>query len=436
MDIKTYKQNIEAKKITCYDFVSDYVAKIMSNRHLNAVIELNKNALNDAKAIDEMNEKPGPLFGYPVLIKDNINSCDTTATGAGSISLAQNLVKEDAPIVKNLRKAGAVIIGKANMTEFANYMVDYREYQGMPNGYSSRGGQCIHPFNKAGDPGGSSTGSAVAVAAGIVPIALGTETYGSIILPSQRCGIVGIKPTATSVSTEGVIPISETLDIVGPMANNLEDAVTILGILQNKEYKINPKTNVRVGVYKNKSWIENQQEQDANSSLLEKMEALGMNIIQLNEEIIDESFIFEIMRYEFKNGINTYLNKYGNVEDIKNLSDIIKFNEKNEQEALKYGQNNLVAANEIGENWNNDPIYVDAISKRNLAINQLEDYFNKHNLDIVFMETAHCGLAAATGFPSITFPLGRTKEDIPMGCCLISKRDREDILINVAATLI
>lgn len=436
MLIRKYLKELETKTTTARETTIGYLEKIAANSHLNAVIEVNPNAEKDAAAIDKMQDKPSPLQGFPILLKDNINTADSTVTSAGSLSLANNIVSQDAPMVKLLRRAGAVVLGKSNMTEFANYMVDYREVQGMPNGYSSRGGQCVHPVDPSADPSGSSTGSAVAVAAGLAPVAIGSETYGSIISPSQRCGIVGIKPTAESVSTEGVIPISTTLDIVGPMATTIEDAAIVLGVLQQKEYKIAPKTTARVGVYKNEGWKITQEWLYANGLLLQKMKFAGMDIIDLLAEPINESFVFEIMRYEFKVAINIYLSKYAGANTPKNLTDIIKFNKENPKTALKYGQNNLIAANNIGNNWQKDPIYKKAVADRNAAIDRLDSFFVDNNLDVVFMESAHCGLAAGTGFPSITFPIGKTEGGLPIGCCFVAQRGREDLLIDVTSALI
>ena len=435
MLIKEYTQQLQSKKTTAKDTATHYIEKISQNKHLNAVIELNPNALNDAEEIDKMELRPTPLQGFPILIKDNINTADTTATSAGSLSLTNNIALQDAPMVQLLRKAGAVILGKSNTTEFANYMVDYREFQGMPNGYSSRGGQCLHPVDPDTDPSGSSTGSAVAVAAGLAPVAIGSETYGSIISPSQRCGIVGIKPTALSISTSGVIPISNTLDIVGPMATSVEDAAVVLGILQEKEYTITPKTTARVGVYKSEGWKVTQEWLDANQTLLQKMKLIGMIVIDLPNEPINESFVFEIMRYEFKASINAYLSKYANTNAPKDLTEIIKFNNDNPETALKYGQNNLLAANEIGDDWQANPVYTKAMADRENAISRLDNLFAENDLDIVFMESSHCGLAAGTGFPSITFPIGKTAAGLPIGCCLVARRSREDLLINIASAL-
>ena len=413
--------------------VKNYIEKINKN-NLNAVIELNPKALEEARNCDNSEDKTLPLHGMPILIKDNINTKEMI-TSAGSIALANNKVEEDAPIVKLIRGAGAIILGKTNMTEFANYMVDFRKKEKMPNGYSSRGGQCISPYGFEHDPSGSSTGSAASVAADFAPMAIGSETYGSIISPSQSCGIVGIKPTAISVSTEGVIPISHTLDILGPMAKTVNDAARLLGVIQNKEYIVSLNRTARVGVYKHymehakANWVE------ANKSLLDKMEVLGMSILHLDIKPIDESPVFSIMEYEFKHGINNYLKTYASTGVPSNLEEIIIYNKANSDVALKYGQGNLIIANEKNENWNKEKIYTDAIKKRDEAIKELDDIFGKNNLDVIFLASAHCGLGAFTGFPTMTVPIGFAEDNSPIGCCILAKRGQENILINVAKAI-
>ncbi|MCL2610896.1 MAG: amidase family protein [Defluviitaleaceae bacterium] len=413
--------------------VKDYIKKI-NESGLNSVIELNPKALEEAHKCDNSENKTLPLHGVPILIKDNVNT-KGMITSAGSIALTSNITQEDAPIVKLIREAGAVILGKANMTEFANYMVDFRKDEKMPNGYSSRGGQCINPHGSEHDPSGSSTGSAVAVAAGLVSMAIGSETYGSIISPSQNCGIVGIKPTASSVSTEGVIPISHTLDILGPMTKTVDDAAKLLGVIQNKEYAVSPNRTARVGVYKHymehakADWVE------ANKGLLDKMEALGMDIFHLDIEPIDERPVFPIMEYEFKHSINSYLKTYGAEGVPANLEEIIAYNNANSDIALKYGQGNLIIANEKNESWDKEKIYTDAIKERDEAIKQLDRIFDENNLDIIFLASAHCGVGAFTGFPTMTVPIGFTTDNAPIGCCILAGRDQEDILINVAKVI-
>jgi amidase len=198
-------------------------------------LEINPDALFLADKLDkEMTkyEKLPTLFGIPILVKDNINTADKLHTSAGSLALAYNYAPYDAYVINCLRKAGAIILGKANMTEFANFMSDNGK---MPNGYSSRGGQVINPFNTTKSPMGSSSGSAVAVAAGLCTVALGTETSGSIISPAWQNGVVGIKPTLGLVGRSGIIPICYTFDTAGPITRSVQDSAILLSVISETD---------------------------------------------------------------------------------------------------------------------------------------------------------------------------------------------------------
>ena len=443
-------QALKEGKTTSVELTKAALAKIEEYKHLHSVIEVNPDALEIASKLDEQPGEKGILYGIPVLLKDNINTGDSMATSAGSLSLAKNIAKEDAKAAKLLRDAGAVIIGKANMTEFANYMCASRLDENMPNGYSSRGGQTIHPTDKTADPSGSSTGSAVAVAAGIVPAAVGSETYGSIISPSQQCGNVGIKPTDGLISKEGVIPISFTLDTLGPMTTTVEDAALMLSAMTGKSYHLanNDPGEITIGICRagadNINWPPTKEWRETNEKLVDNMKSLGMNVLELPDDDIkafsesrDDLYLFPIMQYEFRHAINSYLanTSRDNPHIPKNLTEIIEYNEKHKETALKYGQGNLVLANKVSDNWMNEEEYKAALAERELAIASLDRYFEKHGIDVLMMMSAHCGVAAATGFPSISFPIGKTEKGLQAGCMLVARRFDEDMLLSVAKLL-
>src|SRR5213592_1455075 len=196
---------------------------------LNAVLEVNPEALEIAEALDSERASGrvrGPLHGVPLFLKDNIATADHLHTSAGSLALGECVAPRDAFLVTRLREAGAVILGKTNMTEWANFMTT-----GMPAGYSSRGGQVVNPYEAALSPGGSSSGSAVAVTADLCTVAVGTETSGSILSPANQNSVVGIKPTVGLVSRSGIIPIATSQDTAGPLARTVADAATLLGAL-------------------------------------------------------------------------------------------------------------------------------------------------------------------------------------------------------------
>jgi amidase len=434
---------------TSQGLVADCLTKIAENSRLNAVIEANPDAMDIARACDAAADKSGVLHGIPILIKDNVTTGDKMATSAGSVALAQNVAAHDAVAANALRQAGAVIVGKANMTEFANYMCDFRLDEKMPNGYSSRGGQTMHPTHEGADPSGSSTGSAVAVAAGLVPAAVGSETYGSIISPSQACGIVGLKPTDGLVSKDGVIPISFTLDTLGPMAGCVEDAALLLAAMTGRHFQMAYKpAQITVGICRvgmdNTKWMQGTGEgwRIANEGLASKMRRIGMKVIDLPDDDIaqhaeakDDSFIFPLMRYEFQYAMDSYLAAQKNPQIPQNLREIINYNKRNSDIALKYGQGNLVAASEIGKDWQTHPDYVAALAERAAAQTALDAYFDRHGIDVLMMMSAHCGLAAATGFPSITFPLAPAQDGRPAGCLLMARRFGEDVLLAAAKLL-
>jgi len=449
MTITQMKDALKQGKTTSEQLVTEALAKIKEKGSLNSVIETNPDALDIARACDTATNKSGVLHGIPILIKDNVTTGDKMATSAGSVALAKNIAAHDSIAAHALRQAGAVIVGKANMTEFANYMCDFRKDEKMPNGYSSRGGQTVHPTHPDADPSGSSTGSAVAVAAGLVPAAVGSETYGSIISPSQACGIVGLKPTDGFVSKVGVIPISFTLDTLGPMAGCVEDAALLLTALTGKPYDMTHKAEeIKVGVCRvgmdNARWMQGTGEgwRVANEGLAEAMKQIGMKVVDLPDDDIaryaeakDDSFIFPLMRYEFQHAMNNYLAAQRNLNIPQNLREIIEYNERNSDIALKYGQSNLIAASEIGKDWQTQPEYVAALAERAAAQTALDAYFDRHGIDVLMMMSAHCGLAAATGFPSITLPLDITENGRPAGCLLMARRFCEDVLLSAAKHL-
>jgi len=231
---------VATKEISYKELVLLYLERIAAvdscEGGLNSVLEINPDALAIAAFMDDERAKgvlKGSLHGIPIMLKDNINTGDKMHTSAGSLALADNSMGfgMDADIVRNLRENGAIILGKVNMTEFANWIAE-----DMPCGYSSRGGQVKHPYNREADPLGSSTGSAVAVAAKLCVASVGTETCGSIIGPSSACGVVGIKPTAGLLSSNGIVPISNTLDTPGPIARTVRDAAILLNGLKAGMY--------------------------------------------------------------------------------------------------------------------------------------------------------------------------------------------------------
>ena len=432
MNISEITQALKDGKLTAHALTSSYLEKINANKHLNAVIELNPDALKDAKNLDNSKDKSGELFGVPVLIKDNINTAGRMHTSAGSLALSNNIAPVDAPIVQKLRRAGAIILGKSNLTEFSNYISS-----NMKNGYSTLGGQTISAHNKDADTSGSSSGSAVAVSAGLCVCAVGTETYGSIISPSQNAGIVGIKPSDGLLIKDGIIPISHTLDTSGPMASCIDDARIMLSTLSGLDYRRprdNDLSNMRIGIYRQNHAIMHKvvppQWQEESEKLLTCLEKAGATLVELPEVQIPTDFVYDIMNYELKHAMNNYLSRCNNPNILQSLEDIIEFNRANEQ-AIKYGQDLFIKATDPSNQGLTDPNYLKAIDERNKAIESFDNVFKENKIDAIFATSGYFGIAAATGFASMTIPIGKTADNIPLGTSFMAQPFEEDVLIKI-----
>ena len=441
------------KKLTVRELVLNFISKIAEidacDNGLNSVLEINPDALFIADALDkklETGEDLPPLFGIPVLLKDNINTADKMHTCAGSVALADNYAPYDAHIAGLLRKAGAVILGKSNMTEFANWMTS----GSMPSGYSSRGGQVINPYNRDKNPGGSSSGSGVAPAAGLCTAAIGTETSGSIINPAMQNGLVGVKPTLGLVSRSGIVPISITHDTAGPMARTVQDAAILLGAIAGfdindcathmrhvytdytKYLDTNGLKNIRIGI--------NRSQKLDNFALSEEEKIIFDNLLKILSESgavvidnvnIDSNFAMKhSTRYEFKTCMNYYLSTLGGCTSVRTLSDIIKYNQDNSAVALKYGQDKLLDAENNTSGTMTEPDYLNAIIERENEINRLDKLFDENEIDIMLCEV-FTNIPPFTGFPCMTIPIGQKQDKIPMGSYWVARRFDEAMLIRV-----
>jgi len=457
------------KKLTVKEVVLAHLARIAKidscEDGLKSIIEINPDALFIAQRLDleyrQTGEMP-PLFGVPILLKDNIGTSGKMRTSAGSLALADNFTFE-APIVRDLTDAGAVILGKTNMTEFANYMTR----EGMPSGYSSRGGQTLCPYNRAKDPSGSSTGSAVAVAAGLSVASLGTETSGSIISPAGVNGVVGIKPTIGLVSRLKIIPISSTFDTAGPMARNVTDAAVLLGIISGPDFldestlavqpnKWDPENpndapvkkdytqfltgenldGIRIGLNRAKE-LDGIQEDDEDITAFDRFCDLLKNAGAILVDGLEMEPRYDtrriIMHHEFKACMNNYLSsRLGKTTKMRNLQDIIEFNHANAATALKYGQSLLLDAQNKSSGNLTEPAYLEALIEREKAISEMDSLFERHNLDVLLGDT-FVYIAPFTGFPSMTIPIGqRIDNNMPLHASWVARRLDEAKMINIA----
>lgn len=450
-----------AGRLTSEKLVAWYIERIArydkQGPAINAVLEVNPEALHIAAALDrerELRGSRGLLHGIPVLLKDNIDTHDKMHTSAGSLALANSIAPRDSFIAKRLREEGAVILGKANMTEWANFMT-----QGMPNGYSSRGGQVLNPYGPGRfDVGGSSSGSGAAVAADFTTIAVGTETSGSILSPASANSLVGIKPTVGLISRAGVIPISNSQDTAGPMARTVADAAILLGALTGVDPE-DPATYVseglahrdytrfldknglkgaRLGVQRQyMRWLRERHKDKVAvfDQALDVLRQLGATIIDPVEmPANNHRASSKVLVYEFKPNLNAYLQQVGSCVPVHSLAEVIEFNNRHADKALKYGQS-LLEASQATSGTLTEPEYLEA-KLRNLRLAREEgiDYaLREYRLDaLVSLNNWGAMLPAIAGYPSITVPAGYTADGEPVGLTFTASAFEEPALLALA----
>ncbi|QDP41845.1 amidase family protein [Radiobacillus deserti] len=449
------QQRLQEGKTTSLDLTKYYLERIASYNwngpKINAVLEVNPDALHIAEALDiERKERGvrGPLHGIPILIKDNIDTRDKMHTSAGSIALAEHFAKKDSVVARKLREAGAIILGKTNMTEWANFMT-----HNMPNGYSSRGGQVLNPYGPgAFDVGGSSSGSGAAIAADFATASIGTETSGSILGPATHNSIVGIKPTVGLVSRTGIIPIAHSQDTAGPMAKNVTDAAIILGALTGMDQE-DPATltsvgksqqnylphlqkdalkGARIGVAKNYLYELKDEQLRVFNRAKKELEAAGAEVfdISLSAQSPESSVLF----HEFKIDINAYLKDVASFLPVHSLVELIAYNEEHSDIALKYGQT-VLEESQKKPGTLADPAYIqDRLNDLTFSQKEgLNQAIYSEKLDaILFPNDVGCDIAARAGYPSITVPAGYTEQGVPVSVTFTGLAYSEGRLIELA----
>jgi amidase len=470
--IAELQKKMQDKQYTSREITELYLKRIAAidkdGPGLNSVIELNKDALKIADDMDKeraAGKIRGLMHGIPVLIKDNINTGDQMLTSAGSLALGDNQVKDDAFIVKQLRAAGAVILGKTNLSEWANFRSTH-----STSAWSSRGGQTKNPYILDRNPSGSSAGSGTATAANLCAVAIGTETDGSVVSPASVNGLVGIKPTVGLLSRSGIIPISITQDTAGPMGRTVADAAILLGALVGVDTEdlytrssrgkfqldytkfLDPDglKGKRLGVEKTAFKQGNAAMLDLLTKAIETLRSKGAIVteIELNKELHPQGDAeFTVLLYEFKDGLNKYLSKANS--KIKNLSDVIAYNKQNEDKAMPFfKQETLELAQKKG--GLNTKEYIDALKKSHAGTRASIDKIMKANqLDAIIGPTngfAVCidlvngdydngfsfsSPAAKAGYPHITVPMGSWHE-LPMGLSFFGAPYTEPELIKIA----
>lgn len=431
----------------------------------NAIIEINPDAMRIARALDEewqVSGPRGPMHGIPVILKANIDTGDQMATSAGSLALADHAPGSDAFFVKRLRAAGAVILAKANLSEWANFRSTRSS-----SGWSSIGGQTRNPYDLRRSPCGSSSGSAVAVAANLTVVAIGTETDGSVICPAGINGIVGIKPTLGLVSRSGIIPIAHSQDTAGPMARSVRDAAILLSAMTgtdsddaatanaqvHRDYAANLTADglhgKRIGVIRSYHGAGSNPHVDALlESSIAAMQELGAIIVddlQFDaKEMYDAEY--EVLLYEFRADLNAYLEK--SAAPIQSLADLIEFNTTNSDTVMPdFGQDIFIDAETKGPLT--DAAYIEALeTSKRIAQSGINDLIDEHQLDALIAPSngpawmidpvngdnfgiGSSSLAAVSGYPSITVPAGYVA-GLPIGLSFMGKAWSEKQLIEVA----
>jgi amidase len=473
LSIVQLQELVDRGKATSVSLVKKYRSRIDAiDRHgprLNAVLELNPDALAIAAELDRERLAKGrrsPLHGIPVLIKDNIDTHDRMTTTAGSLALSGSIPPKDAFLVEKLRAAGAVLLGKTNLSEWANFRGTL-----STSGWSGRGGQTRNPYALDRNPSGSSSGSAVAVSANLCAVAVGTETDGSILSPASYTGIVGLKPTVGLVSRTGIIPIAHSQDTAGPMARTVRDAAILLSALAGTDpadqatsqssskaqpdysqcLDVNGLQGTRLGVARNFFGFHPKVDELIELALAE-LKRLGAELVDpvpIPKSSELETAEMEVLRYEMKADMNAYLSRLGSNAPVRTLQDIIRFNEQHRDRELQwFGQEELLKSQAKGPL--SDRAYLDALAvcRRIARVDGIDSAVSMHRLDAIVAPTsspAHVtdwvlgdhGLgdsttpAAVAGYPSITVPAGQV-HGLPVGISFFGPAWSEAKLLRMA----
>jgi amidase len=471
--IAQLQEGMNSGEHTARSLTEKYLARIeqidKSGPRVNSVIEVNPDAVSIADELDkERKEKRprGPLHGIPVLIKDNIATADRMMTTAGSLALLNSHPPKDSGVAQKLRQAGAVILGKTNLSEWANIRSSHSS-----SGWSGRGGQTKNPYCLDRNPCGSSSGSGAAASANLCAIAVGTETDGSVICPSSANGLVGIKPTLGLISRAGIIPIAHSQDTAGPMCRTVADAATLLTALAGEDprdavtkeshgklppdytkfFDTNALKGARLGVARKYFGFSDDVDKLMNASI-EELKKLGAVIVDPADLPTHGKFDdseFEVLLFELKADLNAYLASLGPEAPVKSLKDVIDFNEKNkEQEMPWFGQDILIKAE--GKGPLTTKAYVNALTKNHkLARTEgIDAIMNQHKLDAIIAPAGapawitdwingdhsiggSSNAAAVAGYPNITVPAGYV-HGLPVGISFFGKAWSEPKLIGLA----
>ncbi len=429
--IKQLQKLYRDRTLSVKEIVQEYMERIQTldrgEQGLNSVIELNPEALTIAEELDRRGETEDQLlYGVPILIKDNIATADRMHTSAGALALADSVAGYDADLVKALRSKGAVILGKANMTEFANYMA-----KNMPGGYSSRGGPVVSPYHREKDPSGSSTGSAVAVAANLCTASIGTDTCNSIVSPGLVHGIVGLRPSTGCVSQQGIIPISFTLDTAGPFTRTVEDSALMFAGLTDTPVIRDLESSLKGMTIGYNEWVSGDLEEKIavrTEETIRALEGKGAKIKRL--QLPETPNLENLMKYEFKYALNQYLKTLPKEYPIKTLKDIIEYNKLHADVALQYGQYYLIDAEENTSGKLEEAAYREILQDRQNCMRRIRDQLEGMDLCIMLSDN---NILQYTALPMITIPTGLYEDGMPSGIAMTALQDRQ--LLQLAYTI-
>lgn len=469
-DVTALQEAMQQGELSSRQLVQYYLDRIdaldRAGPELRAVIEVNPDALAIADALDDERAASGPrspLHGIPLLLKANIDTGDRMATSAGSLALAAHRAPDDAFLVARLRDAGAVILGKANLSEWANF-----RSTNSTSGWSSVGGQVRNPYQLRRNPCGSSSGSAVAVSANLVALAVGTETDGSVICPAAINGIVGVKPTLGLVSRDGIIPIAHSQDTAGPMARTVRDAAILLSAMSvmdpadpaaaeraatvtdyARDLDADALRGKRIGILRSHSGAGNdariEQILADSVALLEDAGAVIVDPVEIATEGLRDAE-YEVLLYEFKADLNDYLESSG--APLQSLQAIIEFNTANAERAMPiFGQEIMELAQQKGPLT--DPAYREALAtSKRIAQEGIDTALREHRLDALLapsngpawltdpvlgdhFSVGSSSFAAVSGYASVTVPAGFVS-GLPVGVSFIGGPFSEAPLLDIA----
>jgi amidase len=469
--VQLQQELMTANKLTSHSLTSQYLARIRNidkaGPRINAIIEINPEALKIAREMDRerlLRRVRGPLHGIPVLLKDNIATADRMSTTAGSLALAGVRAARDSHVAAQLRAAGAVIIGKTNLSEWANMRSTH-----SVSGWSARGGLTRNPYSLDRNCSGSSSGSGAAIAAGLATLAVGTETDGSIVSPASICGLVGIKPTLGLVSRSGIIPIAHSQDTAGPMARSVADAALMLAAMAGVDpadaatagsagkaagyaaaLDRDSLQGKRLGVARN--FFGKNPDVDAEiAKALQVLQAQGAQLVDVEVPNVNkyDSTETEVLLYEFKADLAAYLQEYAPNAPVHSMADLVAFNRKHADKEMPYfGQEHLERA--AAKGGLDEQAYLDALANnhRYSRAEGIDQVMREHRLDALVAPTdgpawltdfingdhynaSFSSPAAVAGYPHVTVPAGYV-HGLPVGLSFVGGSYSEAKLIGMA----